>query len=106
MGRRKIYANAAARVRAYRSRVALMDRPPEAPKCVKPSCPPQVAEIEQEIRAVMAECQASLANLPPSLKGTVRAEMLSEAIALLSGAANDLAGVIPQSVPQSEEAGC
>ena len=100
MGRRRVHANAAARVRAYRSRIALMDRPPEAPRCSKPSCPAQVAEIEQEIRAVLAECQAWSINLPPSIKGTVRADMLSEVIGLLSAAADNFASVRPVSGQQ------
>jgi hypothetical protein len=99
MGRRRVHANAAARVRAYRSRLALLDRPPEAPKCTKPSCPDQVAEIEREIRAVLAECKAWLTNLPASIKGTVRADMLNETIAILTAAANDLAGADPASSP-------
>jgi hypothetical protein len=99
MGRRRVYANAAARVRAYRSRIALMDRPPEAPSGSKPSCPAQVAEIEQEIRSVLAECQAWSLSLPPSIKGTVQADMLKETIALLAAAADDLARAHPAGSP-------
>lgn len=94
MGRKRIHANAAARVRAYRSRMALLDRPPQ-PKLPKATCPLDVADIEKEIRAVQAECEAWLASVPESIRGTVRADLLREAIRLLSGAADELAPARP-----------
>ena len=99
MGRKRIHANAAARVRAYRSRLALLDHHP-SPKCPMESRPPQLAEIEKEFRAVQAECETWLASLPESIKGTVRADMLSEVIGLLSAAADNFASVRPVSGQQ------
>ena len=92
MGRPRIYANTAERVRAYRSRKALLDLP-ELPKSPKSSGPVLVQEIEKEVHAIRAECETWLANLPASIKGTVREDLLLEAIEILTAMTQDLARV-------------
>jgi len=94
MGRKRVYANAAERQRAHRTRAAMLDRP-QTPSNPKAGCPPRVAAIENEIRAVLADCESWLASWPEPIKGSVRADLLTEAIGVLSDAADALASIHP-----------
>ena len=97
MGRQRIYSNSAERQKAYRARATLNRGHPSAPPSPKkhrqPSRPKRLAAIERELRALLAEYQTWLANLPEFLDGSEQAELLTETIDQLTGATDLIAEI-------------
>lgn len=94
MGRAKVYANAAERQKAYRSRLAKPEVMPTPPKKVRPlSRPARLAKVERELRTLATEYELWMENLPESLCDSTLASALEEAITKLTEAADTLAEV-------------
>ncbi len=92
MGRAKIYASAAERQRAYRSRLAKPElMPPPQKKGRSPSRPARLAKIERDLRTLATEYESWMENLPESLRDSTLASALEVAITNLTEAADTLA---------------
>lgn len=99
MGRKRQYANAAERLRAFRSRQKEEAAPKGAPKPVpvKPkrraSRPARLAAMENEAQAFIDELQAWRDSLPDSFQESALASKLDDAIEKFSEVAETLADI-------------
>ena len=100
MGRQRVYNNPAERQKAYRERAALNRGHPSHPprpvatKRHRPlSRPKRLAAIERELRALTAEYQTWLANLPEFLDDSDQAELLTVTIEQLTDATDLIADI-------------
>lgn len=99
MGRKRCYANAAERQRAFRERAksANTEAQPVVPpvKTRKLSRPKRLMALEDGIRHLLDEYEEWRAQLPETLEGTAQADALDVAIETLGEAAELLAGISP-----------
>ena len=97
MARARIYANSAARQKAYRER-ATSNRAPPPPTAARaknrpPSRPSRLAVIEKGLRALLTEYETWLNHLPEFLEDSHQAELLNDAIEQLTTAADLIADI-------------
>jgi len=97
MGRKRIYASAAERQRAYRERVADAAVPPqpEPRRRRPPSRPTRLAAARAALVQLFDEYEDWLAGIPESLQGTEQAVRLSETIDQLAAVIDLLSEVDP-----------
>ena len=97
MGRQRVYNNPAERQKAYRERATLNRGHPARPAATKRdrplSRPKRLAAIERELRALTAEYQTWLANLPEFLDGSDQAELLTVTVEQLTDATDLIADI-------------
>ena len=98
MGRRRVYANAAERQRAYRQRHTVTQGVIPAPSKIEPrrrppSRPARLQVLVDGSQALLDELQDWLDRLPEAFEGTALSERLREAVERLGIAVEALDGL-------------
>jgi hypothetical protein len=96
MGRERIYASAAERQKAYRTRaLTVTPKPPPPKRSRQTSRPKQLTEIENKLQALLASYEDWRDQVPDSLEGTAQAEKLADTIEKLCAVVEMMADIDP-----------